>query len=124
VQRARAEVEAVEDDVDRDHDGEDQEPDGSRWPPTASRAPETCDFEITRRTASLHGQVGGGYPYTQSRWTDRRGALMHELLEVEGLGHACSGGLPGSSFTDPRGPDATDAICRFFAEATTKTPPG
>jgi poly(3-hydroxybutyrate) depolymerase len=49
---------------------------------------------------------------------------MHELLEVEGLGHAWSGGLPGGSFTDPRGPDATDALCRFFAEATTNTPPG
>lgn len=87
-------------------------------------APESCDFEITRPTASSHGQVGGGYPYTQSRWTDRRGALMHEHLEVEGLGHAWSGGLPGGSFTDPRGPDATDAICRFFVEATTNTPPG
>jgi poly(hydroxyalkanoate) depolymerase family esterase len=79
-------------------------------------APETCDFEITRPSASSRGQVDGGYPYTQSRWTDRRGALMHELVAVEGLGHAWSGGLPGGSFTDPRGPDATDAIWRFFAE--------
>ncbi|HYM57861.1 MAG TPA: PHB depolymerase family esterase [Solirubrobacteraceae bacterium] len=87
-------------------------------------APETCDCEITRPTASSRGQIGGGYPYTQSRWTDRGGALMHELVEVEGLGHAWSGGLPGGSFTDPRGPDATDAICRFFADATTNTPLG
>ena len=87
-------------------------------------APETCDFEITRPSASSRRQVDGGYPYTQHRWTDRGDALMHELVEVEGLGHAWSGGLPGGSFTDPRGPDATDAICRFFADATTNTPPG
>jgi poly(hydroxyalkanoate) depolymerase family esterase len=64
------------------------------------------------------GQVQGGHAYTRTRWTDHRGALMHELLLVDGLGHAWSGGLAGGSHTDPRGPDATDAIVRFFAEAT------
>jgi poly(3-hydroxybutyrate) depolymerase len=43
---------------------------------------------------------------------------MHELLQVDGLGHAWSGGAPGGSHTDPRGPDATEAIWRFFAQAT------
>ena len=40
---------------------------------------------------------------------------MHELLKVDGLGHAWSGGAAGGSYTDPRGPDATEAIWRFFA---------
>jgi poly(3-hydroxybutyrate) depolymerase len=44
---------------------------------------------------------------------------MHELLEIDGLGHAWSGGAPGGSHSDPRGPNASEAIWRFFADATT-----
>jgi poly(hydroxyalkanoate) depolymerase family esterase len=62
------------------------------------------------------GRVENGHPYTRARWTDGRGAPMHELLLVDGLGHAWSGGAAGGSYTDPRGPDATEAIIRFFAE--------
>ena len=93
---------------------------------TANRlaAPETCEFDITRPTATSRGRVDGGHPYTHSRWTDRRGALMHELLRVEGLRHAWSGGAPGGSYTDPRGPDATEAIWRFFAQVTADAPTG
>ena len=77
-------------------------------------APETCDLDIARPTTTARGQVDGGYAYTRSQWTDRRGNLMHELLQVDGLGHAWSGGAPGGSYTDPRGPDASEAIWRFF----------
>jgi poly(hydroxyalkanoate) depolymerase family esterase len=86
-------------------------------------APEVCDFDIARPTLTSPGHVDGGHPYTRSQWTDRRGALVHELLMVDGLGHAWSGGAPGGSYTDPRGPDATEAIVRFFAQATADPPP-
>jgi poly(3-hydroxybutyrate) depolymerase len=49
---------------------------------------------------------------------------MHELLKVDGLGHAWSGGAPGGSYTDPRGPDATEVIWRFFTEASADDPAG
>jgi poly(3-hydroxybutyrate) depolymerase len=93
---------------------------------TANRlaAPETCDLDLARPATTSRGQVNGGHAYTRSQWTDRRGALMHELLKVDGLGHAWSGGAPGGSYTDPRGPDATDAIWRFFARATADQPAG
>jgi poly(hydroxyalkanoate) depolymerase family esterase len=81
-------------------------------------APATCDLDIARPTTTSRGQVDGGHAYTRCQWTDRRGVLMHELLSVDGLGHAWSGGAPGGSYTDPRGPDATEAIWRFFAQAT------
>ena len=81
-------------------------------------APEACDLDIARPTTTARGRVDGGHAYTRSQWTDRRGVLMHERLEVDGLGHAWSGGAPGGSYTDPRGPDATEAIWRFFAQTT------
>lgn len=93
---------------------------------TANRlaAPEICDLDIARPSSTSRGQVDGGHAYTRSRWIDRRGTLMHERLQVDGLGHAWSGGIPGGSCTDPRGPDATEAIWRFFAQATAHQPAG
>jgi poly(hydroxyalkanoate) depolymerase family esterase len=81
-------------------------------------APERCDLDIARPATTWRDRVNGGHAYTRSQWTDRRGALLHELLMVDGLGHAWSGGVPGGSHTDPLGPDATDAIWCFFAQAT------
>jgi poly(hydroxyalkanoate) depolymerase family esterase len=92
---------------------------------TANRlaAPDTCDLDIAGPTTTSRGRVKDGHAYTRSRWTDRRGALMHELLIVDGLGHAWSGGTPGGSYADPRGPDAAEALWRFF-EAVADQPAG
>jgi poly(hydroxyalkanoate) depolymerase family esterase len=81
-------------------------------------AVEARDLDIARPTSTAHGRARGGLAYTHSRWADAHGALMHELLMVDGLGHAWSGGRAGASHADPRGPDATEAIVRFFAEAS------
>jgi poly(hydroxyalkanoate) depolymerase family esterase len=83
-------------------------------------APECRDLDPEHPATVSHARTDAGLAYSRARWSDRRGALVHELLLVEGLGHAWSGGLPGGSHTDPRGPDAIDAIARFFAEATTQ----
>jgi poly(3-hydroxybutyrate) depolymerase len=86
----------------------------------ALAAPERSDlgFDPARPASTSRGRVDGGHAFTRSEWTDGRGVVMHELIEVDGLGHAWSGGAPGGSYTDPRGPDATDAIWRFFMQAT------
>ena len=78
-------------------------------------APERCDLDPMRPTTTSRGRVAGGHAYEHARWEDGRGGVMHESLKVEGMGHAWSGGLPGGSYCDPRGPDATEAIWSFFA---------
>jgi poly(3-hydroxybutyrate) depolymerase len=83
-------------------------------------APETCDHDPDQPTSARSVEAESGYAYTLSRWSDGRGALMHELLMIDGLGHAWSGGAAGGSYADPRGPSAAEAIWAFFA--LTQTP--
>ena len=80
-------------------------------------APQTCAHDPAKPSISKRARASGGLTYTRSRWIDADGALMHEAIEVQGLGHAWSGGVPGGSYTDPRGPSASEAIWAFFAKA-------
>lgn len=58
--------------------------------------------------------VANGYHWTRSSLADARGRVMIEQLTVQELGHAWSGGSRQGTFTDERGPDAMDAVVRFF----------
>jgi poly(hydroxyalkanoate) depolymerase family esterase len=87
-------------------------------------APGQCALDPTHPTTTSRGRVEGGHAYEHARWVDGRGGVMHEWLKVEGLGHAWSGGLPGGSYCDPRGPDATEAIWSFFARIAVDRRPG
>ncbi len=60
------------------------------------------------------GERDGGRDVSVRRWADRSGRLLTELIEVEGLGHAWSGGAPGAAYADPHGPSASETIWRFF----------
>ena len=42
--------------------------------------------------------------------------------QIEGLGHAWSGGDAAGSFADPKGPSATDETIRFMQSVTTRKP--
>jgi poly(hydroxyalkanoate) depolymerase family esterase len=77
----------------------------------------------TPPTRVERGRVPGGHAWTRAVWEDELGAPRHELLEVEGMGHAWSGGLPGTEHTDPRGPDATAAAWDFFARVSRSARP-
>jgi poly(hydroxyalkanoate) depolymerase family esterase len=69
---------------------------------------------ITRsRTGSKRST--DGRRYTVTRWYSGRGRKRLEHWEVEGLGHAWSGGLADGSYSDPRGPRASTAMWQFFA---------
>jgi poly(hydroxyalkanoate) depolymerase family esterase len=79
--------------------------------------PRAADLDPRRPSVTAHGRPDGGYAYVLRAWNDDGGVPVHAHLAVEGLGHAWSGGAPGGSFADPRGPDAGEAIWRFFAAA-------
>jgi poly(3-hydroxybutyrate) depolymerase len=60
------------------------------------------------------GAVPGGHGWQRTLQCDADGRTLAEHWLIHGAGHAWSGGGPAGSFTDPRGPDATAEMLRFF----------
>jgi poly(hydroxyalkanoate) depolymerase family esterase len=65
-------------------------------------------------TTTTFGQVPEGYAYTVSTWKDHAGKEVQQYWKILGLAHAWSGGNPAVSYTDPEGPNASEAIYQFF----------
>ncbi|MCK8787039.1 PHB depolymerase family esterase [Roseomonas sp. NAR14] len=68
------------------------------------------------RERTERGEAPGGRAWSRTTLADASGRSVAEQWVIHGAGHAWSGGRPEGSFTDPRGPDATREMLRFFAE--------
>jgi poly(hydroxyalkanoate) depolymerase family esterase len=64
--------------------------------------------------AVTRGTSPGGIAYTRRIRSDASGRPLLEQWILHGAGHAWSGGSPAGSYTEPRGPDASRAMMRFF----------
>jgi poly(hydroxyalkanoate) depolymerase family esterase len=68
------------------------------------------------RTATRRGRSAGGIDYTLTVYSDGAGQPVLEQWALHETGHAWSGGDAAGSYTDPRGPDASREMVRFFLE--------
>ena len=72
--------------------------------------------------STTRGQVRNGHAYTRTVYTDADGGTLIEQWIVHQAGHAWSGGKADGSYTDPRGPDASAELIRFFSGQAKRTP--
>jgi poly(hydroxyalkanoate) depolymerase family esterase len=67
-------------------------------------------------TSVDHGRAPGGHAYSRTVYRNAAGQPILEQWDIHGSGHAWSGGSAAGTFTDPRGPDASREMIRFFFE--------
>jgi poly(hydroxyalkanoate) depolymerase family esterase len=70
----------------------------------------SAQYETTSEKSAM------GLHYSKSVHTDNHGKAYFEKWLVHGAGHAWSGGSSDGSYTEPRGPDASREMVRFFLE--------
>lgn len=91
--------------------------DGTVHPVNGDHVLAQCVPAVGDKNASVDVQRGEsphGRSYTRTVVRDGQGKLVAEKWTVHGAGHAWSGGTAKGSYTDPKGPDASREMMRFF----------
>jgi poly(hydroxyalkanoate) depolymerase family esterase len=70
------------------------------------------------RATTRHGVADGGHRYRTTAHHHADGRSLAEHWQIEGAGHAWAGGHSCGSYTDPKGPDASRQMLRFFLQHT------
>ncbi len=90
----------------------------TQWSTTnACLAAENSESGFVLAETVLDGRVPDGYAYQKHTYAVADGAPLLEKWLVDGLGHAWSGSPNPSKYGDPKGPNASAEIWRFFCEA-------
>ena len=71
-------------------------------------------------TSVVNGGAPGGLRYTRTIHQSRNGEPLAEQWLIHGAGHAWSGGSSAGSYTEQRGPHATQEMMRFFTTRTSE----
>jgi poly(hydroxyalkanoate) depolymerase family esterase len=67
---------------------------------------------------SSHGRSSDGRSFERKVVKDGAGRIVAECWMIDGAGHAWSGGDAKGSYADPKGPDASREMVRFFLHAS------
>ncbi len=89
----------------------------AQWSKTNARlAAEHSESGFALTEKVIGGQVPDGYAYRKHVYVEADARLLMEKWLVQGLGHAWSGSPKPSKYGDPKGPNASAEIWRFFCE--------
>lgn len=69
---------------------------------------------FAKPSRNIHESPPQSHPYRLRSWNDDNGQEVQEYWWLEGAGHAWTGGSPNGTFSDPLGPNISQAMYSFF----------